>query len=257
MTGRQLENRIALITGAGAGIGKAVVRRFAEHGALVTFTDISEEVGARAVDELPKAGLSATFVQADARAEDETRRLVETLVSTHGRLDIAVNNVGGLDKDDPPGATITDTSYEAWKSTIDFSLSATFLAMKYELLQMVKQGGGVIVNTSSTAGLRVTKTATPAYNVAKIGVLHLTRTAAVQYARNNIRVNAVAPGFTLTEAVKSYWSEDEREIHCKGSPRSRFLEPGQLADAFLFLCSDQSSGVSGVVLPVDDGLAVA
>jgi len=88
-------------------------------------------------------------------------------------------------------------------------------------------------------------------------VLHLTRTAALQYARHNIRVNAIAPGFTLTEAVKSYWSEDQRATYCKASPRDRFLEPRQLADAFLFLCSDQSSGVSGVTLPVDDGLAVA
>jgi NAD(P)-dependent dehydrogenase (short-subunit alcohol dehydrogenase family) len=256
--GSLLENKVALVTGGGSGIGKAVARRFAEEGALVTLSDVSQRSGEKTVEELRRDGLHVSFSLTDARDEAGVKSLIASIVADKGRLDIAVNNVGGLDANDTPGISIVDTSYQAWKATIDFSLNSTFLAMKYELEQMAMQGGGVIANTSSTSALLISNKSTPAYSVAKLGVLHLTRTAALQYASRNIRINAVAPGLTKTEAVISAFTPDELTAFGKQAvPLGGILAPRQLADAFLFLCSDASSGITGVVLPVDGGQSAA
>ena len=251
---KRYEGKVALVTGGASGIGKATVEGLAREGAKVAFTDIATEAGQALEAELTRQGSEAMFVRSDATREADVRALVDKIVARWGRLDVGINNVGNMGAADKLGVRIHDSTLEAFDSTLDVSLKTNFLCMKYELAQMLKQGGGVIANTTSLAGIRITAHSSPGYVAAKAGVVHLTRYAAVLYAKDNIRVNVVAPGLTATPAVLGAFPPEARDaIASEFHPMGRLMTPQELADAFLWVCSDQASGVTGLTIPVDGG----
>ena len=252
---KRYEGKVALVTGGASGIGKATVEGLAREGAKVAFTDITSAAGEALEAQLRAQGHEAMFVRSDAACEDEGKELVATIATRWGRLDVGINNVGNMGKADTLGVRIHDSTLAGFEDTLEVSLKTTFLCMKYELQQMLKQGGGVIANTTSLAGVRITPHASPGYVAAKAAVVHLTRHAAVLYAKDNIRVNVVAPGLTATPAVLNAFATAETRdaIAAEFHPMGRLMTPQELADAFLWVCSDQASGVTGLTVPVDGG----
>ena len=254
---KRYENKVALVTGGASGIGRATVKGLVGEGAKVVFTDITRDAGVAFESELKERGGDVMFVASDATREDQVESLIATVVNRYGRLDVGINNVGNLGKADQPNKRVHDSTLDGFMGTLEVSLVTNFLCMKFEIAQMLKQGGGVIANTTSLAGIRVTPLCTPGYAAAKAGVVHLTRYAAVLYAKDNIRVNVVAPGFTATPSLLGAFPDaDARNALIGGyQPNPRMLTPEELADAFLWVCSEQASGVTGLTIPVDGGWA--
>ncbi|MCD2172830.1 SDR family NAD(P)-dependent oxidoreductase [Rhizobium sp. C4] len=232
--------KVALVTGGGSGIGRASSLGFAERGAQVVVSDVVVEAGEAVVAEIRAAGGVAHFVRADATRADEVRELIAFAAGLTGKLDIAHNNVGFA------WGHGTEISEEDWDRTVDLSMKAPWLCMKEELPLMVAQGGGVIVNTASMAGVRYAETANIAYSAAKAGVVHMTRYAAVAYAKHNIRVNCVSPGLVRTPAVDKHLNAEQQLALAAGShPIARMIEPREIADAVIWLASDASAMVTG------------
>jgi NAD(P)-dependent dehydrogenase (short-subunit alcohol dehydrogenase family) len=249
MAGR-VQGKVALITGGGSGIGRATAALFAREGARIVVADYNAEGGERTVREIKEAGGEALFHHTDVSSHEEVGVLIEKVVECYGRLDCAFNNAG-IEGD---FASIAKCTIENWQRTIAINLSGVFYCMKYEIAQMLTQGGGSIVNTSSVAGL-VGGRRTGAYAAAKHGVLGLTKTAALEFARANIRVNAVCPGFIRTpmaeRALDSGFLSEEQIVATE--PINRMGKPEEIAEAVLWLCSDAASFVTGVPFPVDGG----
>lgn len=245
------QGKIALITGAGSGIGRATALAFAAVGAAVVVSDVHETGGQETVALVEQAGGEAFFVGADVSRPDEVAALVAETVRRCGRLDIAVNNagIGGA------WARTADYPLDDWARVLAVNLSGVFYCMQQELRQMVAQGSGAIVNVASIAGQRALANA-PAYTASKHGVIGLTRTAAQEYARQNIRVNAVCPVFTRTPLFEGMIEGNDRlaERLMQNIPARRFGEPQEIADAILWLCSDAAGFVTGQALNVDGGL---
>ncbi|NPT56398.1 SDR family NAD(P)-dependent oxidoreductase [Paraburkholderia elongata] len=252
----RLQSKIALVTGGTKGIGKAVVLAFLREGASVVFTGSTGQDGPPLERALREQGHDATFMQCDSRSEQQIGDVVARVVEMHGRLDIAVNNVGNIAPSDAPLGKLHETSVDAFDETINRNLVTTFISMKHEIAVMLPQGGGVICNTSSMAGVRVSDAVSAAYHAAKAGVVHLTRKAAIQYASDNIRVNVIAPGATYTEqAQKRFTHEAFDELAASVHPLGRAVTPEECAEVFVFLCSDESAAITGHLMPVDGGWA--
>jgi NAD(P)-dependent dehydrogenase (short-subunit alcohol dehydrogenase family) len=251
----RLRSKIAVVTGGTKGIGKAIVLTFLREGASVVFTASTPEEGPALERELRQQGQEARFMQCDSRVEQQVSSVMGRVVETYGSLDIAVNNVGNTAPTDSSVGMLHETSLEAFQDTLERNLTSTFLSMKHELQVMLRQGGGVICNTASIAGVRISSAGSPGYHAAKAAVIHLTRKAAIQYARNNIRVNVVAPGATVTERVLSRWTREEFDKIAAVHPTGRAVTPEECAEAFLFLCSDQAASITGHVIPVEGGWA--
>lgn len=250
----RLEAKIALVTGGTRGIGAAIVRTFLREGASVVFTASTPDEGPILQTALRDAGHEARFMQCDSLEEAQVNDLIGWVIDTYGRLDIAVNNVGNIAANDRSLSGVHDTPLEAFQLTLDRNLKSTFLGMKHQIAAMLRQGGGVVCNTTSMAGVRVTGAASPSYHAAKAAVVHLTRKAAVQYARNNIRVNVVAPGAVATDQTLSRWTREEfDELASTLHPLGRAVTPEECAEAFLFLCSDEASAITGHMIPIDGG----
>jgi NAD(P)-dependent dehydrogenase (short-subunit alcohol dehydrogenase family) len=248
--------KTALVTGAAGGIGEAIVRKLAAASADVVFSDLKEADGRALERELCEAGASVRFVLSNATDEAQVKALVATALSINNRLDIAINNVGGIAKAAGDGGKrrIHDTDLTAWHATVDLNLTSCFLGMKHQLPPMMAAGRGAIVNLTSLAGLQWSDAAGPSYSAAKAGVVRLTKYAAVAYASAGIRVNVVAPGFTATRTIlQSFPDEAERRKRASTIPMGRMLDPNELANACLWACSDAASGVTGVTIPVDGG----
>ena len=252
---KRYEGKVALVTGGASGIGKATVEGLAREGAKVAFTDITDDAGRALESQLKALGQDVMFVRSDATNEEDVKSLIEKIVARWGRLDVGINNVGNNGKDDVMGVRLHDSTVKGFDSTLEVSLKTNFICMKYEIEQMLKQGGGVIANTTSLAGTRITPHCTPGYVAAKAAVVHLTRWAAVLYAKDSIRVNVVAPGLTGTPAVLNAFPTEEARmaIASEFQPMNRLMKPEELADAFLWVCSDQASGITGLTIPVDGG----
>ena len=246
----ELEGKVALVTGAAAGIGRASALAFAGGGARVMVSDVVVDGGEETVGQIQAAGGEATFVRADVSQTADVEALVRQSVETYGRLDCAHNNAG-IEGDMAPTADCTEAN---WDRTIAINLKGVWLCMKYEIPQMLQQGGGAIVNTSSVAGL-VGFVNLPAYVATKHGVAGLTRTAALEYAEQGIRVNAVCPGVIQTAMIDRIVGGDaEAEAQFTAlEPVGRMGSPAEVAQAVVWLCSDAASFVTGVAMPVDGG----
>jgi NAD(P)-dependent dehydrogenase (short-subunit alcohol dehydrogenase family) len=250
MPGR-LDNKIALVTGAGSGIGRATALVFAREGAKVMVADIVVEGGQETVQQIEAAGGEAIFVKADVSQAADVEALIAQTVETYGRLDCAFNNAG-IEGGVKPTIDCTEEEFDR---TIAVNLTGVWLCMKYEIQQMLSQGGGTIVNTASAAGL-VGFPGLPDYVASKHGVVGLTKTAALEYAKSGIRVNAVCPGVIQTPMVErgAQLSPGFDELAVSMEPVGRFGQPSEVGEAVVWLCSDAASFVTGIPMQVDGGL---
>ncbi len=243
--------KVALVTGGGSGIGRASALALAREGAKVVISDIVVAGGEETVRMVKTAGGEAIFVQADVSKPADVEALVNKVVEVYGRLDCAFNNAGI----EGQLQQTVECSEENWDRTIAINLKGVWLCMKYEIPVMLKQGGGAIVNTASVAGL-VGFRGLPAYVASKHGVVGLTKTAALEYAKSGIRVNAVCPGVIHTPMVERLFREQPQwgEAVQALEPVARMGKPEEVAEAVVWLCSDAASFVTGLAMAVDGGM---
>ena len=251
----RLEGKVALITGAAAGVegelmgfGGASARLFAREGAKVVLADIKVEEGEKTAAQIRELGGDAVFVRLDVTREEDWIDAIQTAVSTYGRLDILVNNAG-------TGArfNVEDTTEDVWDSQMDVHAKGTFLGTKLAIPEMRKQGGGSIINTSSIYGIVGSPTST-AYHAAKGAIRLFTKSAAIQYAGENIRVNSVHPGYAHTPLTDRGYADAERLQWCiDRTPLGRVGNAYDIAYGMLYLASDESSFVTGAELVIDGG----
>ena len=254
----RLKDKVALVTGAASGIGQATAVLFGKEGAKVMCADLDAEGAERVAQQIVGSGGEAASTQADVSQAADVERMVRETVERWGRIDILFNNAGvewAL-----PAPQVPE---QEWDRMIDVNLKGVFLGCKYAIPEMVKQGGGSIVNTASIAGLRGTPWLST-YSASKGGVVQMTKSLAVEWAEHNVRVNAVCPGVIRTpmteRGIEQAWAlfgdtaEEAWQRIAEGHPLGRLGEPEEVARAVLFLASDEASFVTGVALPVDGGL---
>ena len=245
------ENKVVLVTGGASGIGRATALAFAIEGAHVVVTDVQIAAGEETVRRLEGTKGSGMFMACDISKSTEVAAVFDCCVSNFGRLDYAVNNAGILGD----MSLTADCTEDNWDKIIDVNLKGTWLCMKYELVQMMRQGEGVIVNIASNAAMRGVPEL-PAYSASKGGVVVLTRTAALEYAKSGIRINAINPGLIETEMVKKQIEANPEavEVFIAEEPIGRMGQPDEIAAAAVWLCSDSASFVTGHLMNVDGGL---
>lgn len=244
-----MKNTVVLITGALAGIGKATAFAFASEGANLVISGRKADVGESLAKELRNLGVDVEFVLADVRKESDVQALIEKTVKRFGRLDVAVNNAGTEGKPAP----LIDQTVETYTSTFDTNVLGTFLCLKHELKVMIPQGSGSIINLSSTLG-RKTAPGASIYAATKHAVEGLTKTAALEAAYANVRVNAVAPGPIDTEMLTRFTGTPEKKTTLVSAvPLKRMGHPEEVAQAILFLASDKSPFITGQIIGVDGG----
>lgn len=242
------EGKVALVTGAGRGIGEATARLFATEGAAVVVCDIDVASAQAVVQSIQERGGEAVAVAADLTKEDDVAAVVNTAIDRYGRLDCAVNNAGISGR----FGSFIDLPLHEWHQMINANLTSVFLCLKYELGVMAAQGAGSIVNVSSGAGV-VAAPGLPHYTAAKHGVLGLTKCAAQEYAAKGVRVNAILPGTTRTPMIENFINGDPQieKMVSRGIGRGHLGEPNEIAEAAVWLCSDRASFVCGESLLVD------
>jgi NAD(P)-dependent dehydrogenase (short-subunit alcohol dehydrogenase family) len=254
MTGR-LDGKVALITGAGSGMGRAAAELFAAEGAPVVVTDVLESAGNEAVAAVRAAGGEATFVRADVSQWRDCEAMVQCAIDTYGALHVLYNNAGIFPDDD---GGVLDTPESTWQRVMEINLKGVWLGCKAGIPAMQASGGGSIVNVASFVALMGAATAQIAYTASKGGVLSMTREMAVQYARSGIRANALCPGPIETPLLAELLSDPARRarrmVHI---PMGRLGRAEELAKAALFLASDDASFMTGAALVVDGGITAA
>jgi NAD(P)-dependent dehydrogenase (short-subunit alcohol dehydrogenase family) len=247
----RLAGKVAVVTGAGSGIGLATVRRFAAEGAVVMCADIDAEAGEKAAAEV-----GGTAVAVDVTDEDAVRALFDDTVERHGRVDIAFNNAGISPPDDD---SILETGLDSWRRVQEVNLTSVYLCCKYAIGHMRRAGGGSVINTASFVAVLGSATSQISYTASKGGVLALSRELGVQFAREGVRVNALCPGPVNTPLLRELFAKDperaaRRLVHV---PMGRFAEADEIAAAVTFLASDDASFITASTFLVDGGISAA
>jgi NAD(P)-dependent dehydrogenase (short-subunit alcohol dehydrogenase family) len=251
----RLEKKVALITGAGSGIGRESALLFAREGASVVVAEVQDEAGRKTAEDIRAAGGHAHFVHADVSRGEDARAMIEAAEKTYGRLNVIFNNAGIFPAAD---GSVVDTDEETWDLVMRVNLKGVFLGCKYAIPALLRAGGGSIVNTASFVALMGAATPQIAYTASKGGVLSMTREIAVEFARRGIRANAICPGPVdtplLAELFRDPSRRQRRMVHI---PPGRLARPEEIANAALFLASDESSYVNGTTFLVDGGITAA
>ena len=251
----RLQGKVALITGAGSGIGRQSALLFAEEGASIVAADINRETTQETADMVKTAGGHAAAVGVDVGSASDCREMILTAESTFGKLDILFNNAGIMLDDDSDPITTDET---VWDRTMAVNLKGVFWGCKFGIPALLRAGGGSVINTASFVALMGAATPQIAYTASKGGVLAMTREMAVVYARQNIRINALCPGPLRTELLMNFLdTETKRQRRLVHVPMGRFGEAKEMAQAALFLASDESSYLTGTEFVVDGGLTAA
>lgn len=245
---KMLDNKVAIITGAGSGLGKAMALLYAKEGAKVVISDIDEKGGNETVSEVEANGGKAIFVKADSTSPEDNKNLVDQAITKFGGLHIAVNNagIGG------PISAVGEYPIDGWNKVIAINLSGVFYGLRYQIPAILKSGGGSIVNVASILG-KVGAKGSSAYVAAKHGVIGLTETAALEYADQKIRINSIGPGYVLTPLVKNSLDKEALDGLVSLHPMGRLGEPEEVAELALWLNSDKASFVTGSYYNVDGG----
>ena len=249
----RLKDKVSIITGAGAGIGKATALRFTQEGAKVVVADLDDSAGQDLVREIKEAGKEAAFVHTDVSLSEDCRRLMENTHQTFGRIDILVNNAGIYTKGD-----VTSTTEEDWKRILSVNLDGVFYCSRHAVPYMIKAGGGSIVHVASEAGIVGIKNQL-AYNVSKGAVIMMAKSMAIDLAPHNIRVNAVCPGTTETPLVKAAIEQSPDPAEARKAlescrPANRLGRPEEIASAIVFMASDEPGYATGSSLVIDGGM---
>lgn len=244
---KTLDKKVAIVTGGGSGIGKAISLLYASEGAKIVISDIDEKGSQETIAEIKAKGGEAIFVKADTSKSEDSKNVVEKALEIFGRLDIAVNNagIGG------PLAPTGEYPIDGWDKTIAINLSGVFYGMRYQIPAMLKSGGGSIVNVASILG-KVGSPNSPAYVASKHGVIGLTEAAALEYAQQNIRINSIGPGYIMTPLLKAL-DEDTMKALVGLHPMGRLGASNEVAELALWLNSDKASFVTGAYYNVDGG----
>lgn len=248
----RLKNKVALVTGGGSGIGKGIARLFAEEGAMVTIMGRRSNTLAAAINEIGHSGGSMLAVSGSITVEEDVRRAVQSTLEKFGRIDVLVNNAGNQYHTGP----LHETTDEAWDESLDVFLKGPFRLMRAVIPHMLNQGGGSIVNISSLAALKARSwSPVHAYGAAKAGVVMLTKSVAIEYAKQNIRCNCICPARVDTPSVAADMSvPGVRSAMDAHHPIGRIGRPEDIAYAALYFASDESAWTTGTVLPVDGGV---
>jgi meso-butanediol dehydrogenase/(S,S)-butanediol dehydrogenase/diacetyl reductase len=244
----RLKNKVAIVTGGGSGIGRATAELFAAEGAKVVVADYKSHTGQDVVQAIKKTGEEGLFVEVDVSDPVGVQRMVDRAVQAYGGVDILFNGAAIL-----AFGTALDTDEQTWNRVMAINLNGTFWCCKAALPHLIKRGGGSIINVSSSTGSHDAKGNTIAYVTSKGGVALMTKALAIDHAKDNVRVNALCPGPTDTPMLRSVMSQEQIDAFASTFPMGRMGRPEELASAALFLASDESSFVTGAMIPVDGG----
>ncbi len=251
----RLDGKVALITGAGSGMGRVAAQMFAAEGARVMVAEFARDAGVETVSLVTDAGGEATLVQADVSREDDARRMVEEAVDRYGRVDVLYNNAGIMPEADH---SVIDTDVAIWDQVMAVNLRGVFLGCKYAIPQMLTQGSGSVINISSFVALLGCSVPQDAYTASKGAVLSLTRSLAVQFGGRGVRTNAICPGPIETPLLMDWLLKDEaaKQLRLARNPTGRFGKPEEIVNVAIYLASDESRWTNGAHFVIDGGISV-